>query len=943
MKTKITAFILLVIICTGVIFVLEWPYWSGNFLKGDPIPLIDRFRSSFIKNTHLAGRIKIVKKEPQKNGWQKIARVGSVIVWRTFSDSVIMPASDAQTPHLWQGETALVPEANVLRDDVKPGRWRYEGNQIFLTADANVNPNELKYDLDYATLADSTIRNITGEKVRPQVLRPQAVERPGRWLVFFPSHPLFVQKNDPPSPAIVLKKDGKTIQPTQWKWQTDSNITLYRASAFGFLRMFRAGNKYEREFYFKSGPVSIRVVARGEMAGKDFPRLGVFLDDQRIGAIEARTEQDDPYEISTFVREGPHHMKIIFENDYIDPLRNEDRNVDVSEISLIYKSALMLKFVPSYSLQSEYSIDYATHGWQADLYYQDFLNERKTNRQWMNAIAGKIELQNEERNSLVLGNGDQILIPLIVPSNGILRFGYGFHHPTGVSSTGGIVIRSHRAFHFPQTLFRKSWDDAPAWRDATVNLSSIAGQKIMLSIDSTATDHEKQNPYLSFIGNPIVASEQPTSSKPRYLILISFDALRADHLSAYGYERPTSPNIDAFARDSVLFENALTTVTWTLPSFSSLFTSLYPDFHNVRDLNNFLPESIPTLPAILKKNGFFNAGFVDSPLLYPVYGFAHGFDFYNYQITEVEERSQTLLRWIDSSLPQNEFLFVHLISPHSPYTAPDRYLRRFTTETVNMPASRQQQLQRSNAPCEKLSSKELEDLKVLYDAEILQLDEIFQHIVDHLKVKKLYDNAMIILMSDHGEEFQDHDNLFHGKGVYQETAHVPLIIKFPKGYPKFHGVRVSDRVQLIDVMPTVLDTFQLEKPEWMQGRSLLGTSLAQDRESRQDRTFFIDNSSGILGIVHGPYKYIYTNAGLLGHSCHTVRQEELYDLDKDPGEKVDLASQRADLLSFFRKERDSYEARAEAYRKSVQRPGESRTIQVDTTVREQIRALGYIQ
>ncbi len=145
---------------------------------------------------------------------------------------------------------------------------------------------------------------------------------------------------------------------------------------------------------------------------------------------------------------------------------------------------------------------------------------------------------------------------------------------------------------------------------------------------------KKQDPFLIFLSNPTLVSESSEAQPVRFVFLLSFDALRADHLGTYGYQRPTSPNIDAFARDSVLFENASTAATWTLPSFGSVFTSLYPSFHDAKDYTKPLSRSLRTLPELIDNKGYSTAAFVHNPLLHPIYGFAKGFDSYNYHISK---------------------------------------------------------------------------------------------------------------------------------------------------------------------------------------------------------------------------------------------------------------------------------------------------------------------
>ncbi len=276
--------------------------------------------------------------------------------------------------------------------------------------------------------------------------------------------------------------------------------------------------------------------------------------------------------------------------------------------------------------------------------------------------------------------------------------------------------------------------------------------------------------------------------------------------------------------------------------------------------------------------------------------------------------------------------------------APQQYLRRVAANQTDFaqidPSAYARFLNRKS--CEKLESKDLEDIRLMYDAEILQADDLFQSYIRRLKELRLYDDAMIILMSDHGEEFLDHGTTFHGENVFPATAHVPLIIKFPAQH-RLRGLRIRNRVNLIDVMPTILDVLGIQGPSEMQGDSLLSMVRTGVEGEVAERILFTENRNGILGITRGNYQYVYTEPAAGGWTCPARRLEELYDLQADPGVTRDLFRDRPDLWILFRREREGYVSRAQKFRNSKLGGDSLKKIEPERELKDQIRALGYLQ
>jgi choline-sulfatase len=344
------------------------------------------------------------------------------------------------------------------------------------------------------------------------------------------------------------------------------------------------------------------------------------------------------------------------------------------------------------------------------------------------------------------------------------------------------------------------------------------------------------------------------------IVIISVDALRADHLPAYGYRGVRTPAIDALAADGVVFERALSHSPQTLPAHASILSGRLPFETGVRDNAGFVVRSAERLAAeILTDRGYATGAVVSSFVLRKETGISQGFAFFD---GEIPERSSDLTsgpvqrdgsdseaiaeRWLHSVGTSRAFLFLHLYEPHRPYAAPPRFAEF--------------------AP---------------YDAEIAYTDEIIGRFVKYLKTHQLYDQSTIILVSDHGEGLGDHGEREHGLFVYDEALHVPLIVKQAAG--EGAGRRVSDPVQHIDLVPTILDLAKAPVPGNLRGRSLKplldGSGRFPERVIYSESLFgrYRFGWSGLTSVTDGRYRYV------------RAPREELYDLQRDPGERSNVA------------------------------------------------------
>ncbi len=326
-------------------------------------------------------------------------------------------------------------------------------------------------------------------------------------------------------------------------------------------------------------------------------------------------------------------------------------------------------------------------------------------------------------------------------------------------------------------------------------------------------------------------------SKRPNLVLVIIDTVRADHLSAYGYRRPTSPNLAQLASRGLLFRNSYSASTWTLPSTASLLTGLYPDQHGVRRLPQVLSPEADTLAERLRAFGYRTAAFTDGGFVDPQWGFAQGFERYDstrgqaWSPKDVKRVVEPAARWLMERSAESKagdtapfFLLVHTYEAHQPYLNRDGLADAFLppgpkprneSYWIHFPA--------------RLEGPELSRVVALYDGEIRRADRHLAKIWRLLGQKEFADRTAILVTSDHGEELMDHGNMEHGMGkLYDENIKVPLILKLPDGT---RG-NVTSPVSGVDVVPTFLDLAGVPKADLqsLPGRSLL--PLAADPKAR---------------------------------------------------------------------------------------------------------------
>lgn len=334
------------------------------------------------------------------------------------------------------------------------------------------------------------------------------------------------------------------------------------------------------------------------------------------------------------------------------------------------------------------------------------------------------------------------------------------------------------------------------------------------------------------------------------VIVICIDTLRADRVGRVAGHGSLTPNLDRLSETSVVFDQALSVSSWTKPSVPSLLTGLYPSQHGVfrthSDSVDVLPESVTTLAEVLRSAGYRTAAFVENVHLRRGYSGLHqGFELYESDIGKASQITAGFLDWVTNregdSAEEPFFSYLHILDPHFPYLPKDRERDRLIDEPEDLLISNwgfrtgRWRLVRDAVKQRRVRIDEVElaVLERLYDAEVQDLDATLGRLFDRLKALRLFDSTMIVVVSDHGEGFLEHEKLEHGYGLYEELLRIPLIMRFPNG--EYGGRRSRERVQIIDVPATITDHVGVEFPG-ISGRSLVGVARG-DQTSESSHAF----------------------------------------------------------------------------------------------------------
>ena len=565
---------------------------------------------------------------------------------------------------------------------------------------------------------------------------------------------------------------------------------------------------------------------------------------------------------------------------------------------------------------------------------------------------------------------------LRIPQSAVLEFGYGLlakmWKDKGKRVNFKIIIQNKQKdeiifSEYLNPYRRKSHRELFHNR---IDLSLYSNKKVKLKFITTSSSVDRdpltQKPLVgrefAYWHNPViyVPSDKEKPAGPGInIVLISLDTLRADHLKCFGYKKETSPNMDRLGIDGVMFTNAFSTTNWTLPAHISLLTSLDNRNHQVDKAHPYLDDSIITLSDVLRKNGYFTSAFTGGALVSQRFGFSKGFDSYvDFRRSHFQRNSAEILFnnseiWLNRNKDKKFFLFLHTYQIHEPYFSHSPFSSLFLNnktlkwEKANMDEILLDDESNGTKRYRNLSPSEKENIVALYDGEIRYSDEyLIKPLIEKLKQLNLYQRTMIIVTSDHGEEFFDHMAWLHGHSLYNELIKIPLIIKFP--FSQFKKIKSNKYVRITDIMPTILETVGIDPSSYQfDGKSLVPIIKNDEKE---ERIFVADmggqsNPSELptkVAINLGEFKLILNNKFGMPPEHYLpipapIAKVELYDLKKDHPEKKNIAPQEKEVVQYLLKK--IYEL----YPVGAEKKGPKKEKELDTEMEEILKALGYIR
>ena len=447
-----------------------------------------------------------------------------------------------------------------------------------------------------------------------------------------------------------------------------------------------------------------------------------------------------------------------------------------------------------------------------------------------------------------------------------------------------------------------------------------------------------------------------SKQKELNIVFIYLDALRQDHLGCYGYNRETSPNIDKLAQNGVLFKNAFAQAPCTFPSVHSTLTSKYAS--NFLTICRLEREHL-TLSEALKHAGYYTVAFSSSPIVtgrktnHSLGGFDQGFDLFddsiysgkkwNWQWRSPEGVIEHALEWLDENQRRNFFLFLYIMDPHCDYRPPEPYRSLYDPDFKGKnpvmgghPTYYESKILRGLST--DLADRDIKHFVALYDGEIKYADAQIGRLLRKLQQLNLDKNTLVILTSDHGEEFFDHGGVKHCYTLYNELIKIPLIMRYPSLISG--GSEVNEIIQSIDILPTILEIVDIEKPEVIKGESLLPLIRGKDTNWRD----YAISESPIVdakAIVTKKWKYIhhFETRLIRDDLCDKYKKgKELYDLENDPKELTNLYVENIEIAE-------------ELYNKMIHLLSESererlklgKALELDKKTKEELQSLGYLK
>jgi arylsulfatase A-like enzyme len=528
-----------------------------------------------------------------------------------------------------------------------------------------------------------------------------------------------------------------------------------------------------------------------------------------------------------------------------------------------------------------------------------------------------------------------------------------------------------------RTLLEKTVTRANRWEDVTVDLADLAERDVSLFLSVRADTPGT----IGLWGAPTLRSRAAAAteagfappSAPQGVIVVWADTLRRDHLGIYGYARPTSPVIDRLAREGILFRDCVGHASWTKVATPSMMTSLYPTSHGVRDFGDRLPASATTLAEVYRAGGYATLSFSSIMFTGRFTNLHQGFDVVH-EDSSLSDRNSSktsreyvdrFLAWLQSHPDVPFFAFLHVSDPHDPYRPHPPYdtlwgepgafeaherqhhdVRKFVTDPLMKAFGMPNRAELTQAGLDPDAYAAFD--RNWYDGSIREMDTEIGRLVEGLGTLGLRGKVLVAFTGDHGEEFLEHGRMFHGQTVYGEMNNVPLVLWRPGSLPA--GRVIDQTVQIVDVMPTLLEVSGLRVPEAAQGTSLLPFWTPKPgvvRAATDERTAISEKAATSdlgappprdtesVAVIGGGWKLIHNIRRPAG-----APEFELFDHQHDPLDAHDVAAGHPDIVARLSREEVAWRARA--LRARLPPDGEAQR-GLSPEQMERLRALGYVQ
>lgn len=417
----------------------------------------------------------------------------------------------------------------------------------------------------------------------------------------------------------------------------------------------------------------------------------------------------------------------------------------------------------------------------------------------------------------------------------------------------------------------------------------------------------------------------------RNVVFVILDAAGAQYFGCYGNQRPTTPRIDAFARDATVFERAYSQSAWTLPSVGSFMTGGYPP---ARSITLRLDEQ-ETLAAVLTRNGFSTAAFSENPYITETFGVGAGFTVFrgfippdtlnpgplHYDRTPNQRTISEALAWLDTQRDTRFFLYLHLLLPHAPYDPPAPFAGKFDPDYSGSIHGQPQTLLEINQGKVQVTQRDIDHLRLQYQENLAFADHRTGELLDGLVQRGLMDQTLVIIAADHGEAFREHGDMLHSTTVYEEMIHVPLIMRFPGRQPSLPA-RWNEVVEMRAIFPTICDATEIRDCPSSLPVSLLARLQGKQRPLPLARSWATGKKAPQAAIILQRHKLIA--------DAKTFEPIAFFDLEKDRHEQVNVLSTEPDLVAqtatLLREDTESFA---------------SDELKLDPSMQERLRALGY--